>query len=65
MSWLSKPGSCPLRKVRPMGPIRGCEGTCRVFEECVKYTLGERDFYEYERKMVETQRALMVEIDVD
>ncbi|MBA7699365.1 hypothetical protein ES703_108060 [subsurface metagenome] len=57
MSWESKPGSCPLRRVRPRGPIRGCKGTCRVFEECVEYTRGERNFEEYRRKMVESLRA--------
>lgn len=67
LTWegVNKPGSCPLRKVKPIGPIKGCEDICWAFKECVDYSRGEKSFEEYKLKEIERLRNLGRESPVE
>lgn len=54
---INKPGSCPLRKTKPKGPIKGCEETCWAFKSCIEHTRNEREFEEWQTKEIERRRA--------
>ena len=48
-----KPSGCPLRRMNPKGPMKGCEKACQVFEPCVELTMRERDYDEWLVKALE------------
>jgi len=52
-SHLFKPKGCPVRKTEPRGPLKGCEGTCLVFEACVELTRDEIAFEALKMKELE------------
>lgn len=60
---INKPGSCPLRRVKPRGPIKGCKGACWAFEACVELTLNERDFEARAEKILEDMRKELERFD--
>lgn len=65
MKWLgdypradTKPSSCTLRRSKPRGPFKICEGTCQAFEICVEYSRLEKAEEERAERALERLRRL-------